>query len=143
MREYILHMKNHAGWHTQFIIAESVMNAITQGLDCRASFLSQKYAGKYKIEHDDPQSERPQFYVKWDSDQPKSFSYGQPLNRGDLWWSDQFRIGSLDDCQSCGGTGVNHYNPFNQCWGCGDKNKEGRGSGGRSVLIAAKDQPNE
>lgn len=126
---FLLHMHNHAGWFTQSIQAENLTEALVKGLDKRAGFLSKEYTGLYQVEYDDPLSEFPRYRVIWDSSTPKYFPFDQPLQKGDVWWSDRFQVGGLEDCEKCGGTGVNHYNPFNQCWSCGDSNQEGKGTG--------------
>lgn len=116
---YILHMHNHAGWFTQHVNAKNIVAAITEGLNKRAGFLSKKFDGKYKVEHDNPLDDHPRFRVVWDDDEPKLFPFGQrSLAKGDLWWSDRFQIGKSEDCESCGGTGISHYNPFDDCWSC-------------------------
>lgn len=137
MTEFVLHMHNHAGWHTQTIEAASIAEAITKGLDARAGFLSREYAGRYRVEHDDPKADHPRFRVIWDDDEPKAFAFGWTRYKGDVWWSDRFQIGAADDCQACGGTGQNHYSPFHQCWNCGDPKAEGRSSGKQPKPVAA------
>ena len=129
MHEYVLHMHNHAGWFTQKIKAKSIAQALIKGLDARAGFLSKEYMGRYRIEHDDPTSEYPRFRVIWNDKTPKFFAFGRPIRKGDMWWSDRFQIGDENDCESCGGTGANHYYPGRQCWKCGDQNLDGRGTG--------------
>jgi len=118
-------MHNHAGWFTQHINAENIANAIIKGLNKRAGFLSKKFADKYKVEHDNPSDTYPRFRVVWNDDEPKYFPFGQStLNKGDVWWSERFQIGKNEDCESCGGTGKSHYNPFENCWAChGKKHK--------------------
>lgn len=134
MTLFILHMHNHAGWHTQHINAETLEAAIVKGLDRTADFLSQEYAGRYRVEHDDPASEFPCYRVIWDSDEPNWFGLGRSrLRKGEEWWSNRFQVGEPDDCEDCGGTGVNHYNPFLQCWACGDQNLRGKGSGKKNA----------
>jgi len=59
----------------------------------------------------------------------RSLPLGRIQRNGDRWFSDQIRIGAAGDCVACGGTGVNHYNPFVQCWKCGDKTQRGVGAG--------------
>jgi hypothetical protein len=129
MMEFILHMHNHAGWSTQTIEAKTLTEALTKGLNETAEFLSKEYAEKYKVEHDDPADKYPRYRILWNDDEPKTFYQGTPLNKGDVWWSDRFQVGKADDCTSCGGTGINHYNSFMQCWKCGDREKEGKGTG--------------
>ena len=127
---YVLHLHNHAGWSTQKIEASMVAEAIQKGLDKTAEFLSKEYQGNYRIEHDDPNSDFPRYRVVWDGNGIKSFPLSPDiLQKGDVWWSDRFQVGEDDDCTKCGGTGRNHYNPFVQCWSCGDDKQPGRGSG--------------
>ena len=33
------------------------------------------------------------------------------------------------DCPKCGGTGINHYYSWKECWSCGDDKKDGKSSG--------------
>lgn len=129
MTAFIIHLHNHAGWYTQTIEADNLADAIKKALHKRATFLSRKYNGKYKIEHDDPNSGHPRFRVVWDDDAPKHFAWRATMCKGDVWWSDRFQVGEPDDCTSCGGTGVNHYNLFMQCWSCGDSTLKGKGTG--------------
>lgn len=129
MPEFVLHMHNHAGWYTQTIAAPSIRAALVDGLDARAAFLKRDYAGKYRVEHDDPDVDYPRFRVIWDSEEPKVFWVAPLLKKGDVWWSDRFQIGSEDDCQKCGGTGLSHYGINTQCWACGDGKSPGRASG--------------
>lgn len=127
--EYILHMHNHTGWHTQEIVAENIEEVIKKGLHDSAKFLEKEYADSYRIEHNYGQSKSPRFKVIWDSDNIKEFLYGKPLKKGDTWWSDRFEIGEKDDCQSCGGTGSNHYISWKQCFSCGNQELDGKGTG--------------
>lgn len=125
----ILHLHNHAGWLTQRIEVATIEEAIKEGLRKRSSFLEKEYQGRYRIEHDDPNDEHPRFRVVWDDDEPKTFMWGDTRRKGDVWWSDRYELGEENDCEKCGGTGINHYNPFRQCWACGDKELEGKGLG--------------
>jgi len=136
----IIHLHNHAGWRMRDIDAPSVAEAIRIGLGETAGFLEKEYAGRYRIEHDDPAAEYPKYRIIWDHAEPKTFIFGYPRRKGEEWWSDRFQVGAVDDCDMCGGTGVNHYNPWRQCWACGDKDKEGRGAGKRTPTRAEAGQ---
>lgn len=143
--EYVVHLHNHAGWLMQVINAESIDDAIDAALEKRAGFLRREYAGKYKIEHDDKRSEFPRYRVVWDDDEPKTFPsicgfHAPPLQKGDVWWSERFQIGDVDDCPSCGGTGRSHYVPGQQCWKCGERGTHGLGTGklNASEMISAE-----
>ncbi len=132
----IIHLHNHAGWRMREIDAPTVADAIRIGLGETAGFLEREYAGRYRIEHDNPNAEYPKYRIIWDHDEPKTFILGYPRYKGDEWWSDRFQVGQPDDCDRCGGTGQNHYYSWRQCWACGDKNKEGRGTGKRTPTRA-------
>lgn len=58
-------------------------------------------------------------YVVTYMGEPRTLGFGSTQTRGDYWFSDDIRIGKDDDCPGCGGTEVNHYNPFIPCWKCG------------------------
>lgn len=129
MSEFIVHQHNHAGWKTDVIKAESFEDAARESVLKYHGFLID-YAGLYSFElrtGDDGRIAR--YVVQWQSEDPKVNHFGPPLYSGDHWFSDQIREGEADDCPKCGGTGANHYNPFNECWSCGDKTKPGRASG--------------
>ena len=130
MAKYIIHHLNHAGWSTGEVETETLEEAIRLTLNSTtASFLDKEYKDKYRIECDDPKSEYPRYRVIWDNEEMKEFLFRRPLKKGDVWWSERYELGAEDDCHKCGGTGVNHYNPFVQCWNCGDSTMKGRGSG--------------
>ena len=129
-REFVLHLHNHAGWRMRIISAISLEKAISEGLKETALFLSEKYANKHRIECDDPNDNYPRYRVIWDCDEPKIFPlHWMTLRKGDVWWSDRFQVGEKDDCSKCGGTGINHYYSWKQCWECGDSSLTGKGSG--------------
>lgn len=134
----IIHMHNHAGWRMHTVDAETVADSIKIALRETAKFLDDDYAGKWRLSHDDPAAEAPRFRIVWDHDEPKTFILGYPRHRGDEWWSDRFQVGAEDDCPQCGGTGINHYYGWRQCWACGDRDQDGRGTGKANLASASR-----
>ena len=70
---------------------------------------------------------------RWGIAIPLWFMFAWPsfrnIYKDEVWFSDRIELGEVDDCPACGGTGKNFYNPFRQCWECGNKEKEGKGTG--------------
>jgi hypothetical protein len=122
--EFLVHCHNHAGWEQSIEEAESPAEAINQAIIRHHDFLEAEYSGQYSIEVN---LECTSYRVDWTDPEPKPI-FGGYLWPG-YWFGGKVRIGEDGDCPACGGTGVNHYNPFMQCWACGNSKEKGRGSG--------------
>lgn len=126
MPEYIVHIHQHFGWETTRepgeTFAEAAVAAVVRVCKERNLNLDEiPHAVEYR-DRDGYQS-----VVFYETSRRRIFGgYTYP---GEYWFSDQVRQGHEDDCLSCGGTGVNHYNPFRQCWSCGDQEQNGKSSG--------------
>lgn len=135
MTKFIVHIRRHCGWHTteaegatfaEAAIAAVIATCKQYGLDVD------------KVPHKVSFNERDKDYM---SVVFREDSYRQVFRHvtspGELWFADQVRQGHEDDCTSCGATGVSHYNPFMQCWACGDRKMRGKGTGLARVAQAA------
>jgi hypothetical protein len=64
---------------------------------------------------------------------PAYFNTPAWARMGSFWFGERIHIGSADDCNKCGGTGVNHYYSWRQCWACGNGEAKGKSSGKRKA----------
>ncbi len=122
-REIIVHQHQHHGWTTETYKASCFDDAARMDILAHHPFLS-KF--KHKIAFEENR------YIVTYEDKTRRMLGGmvQPIQYpGDYWFGDKIREGSSDDCESCGGTGINHYNPFVQCWACGHEKRPGKGTG--------------
>ncbi len=131
MKNFTIHQKHHYGWTKDTFQVNSLNDAVKQSVLKYHDFLEKEYSGEYRIEHNIGKDKYPEYSVIWDnSKKSKGFALTKSvLVKGDLWFSDRILHGQPDDCTDCGGTGVNRYNPWMQCYGCGDENLEGKGTG--------------
>lgn len=118
MKEYVVHQRHHFGWTKTKVMAESPNDAMYRDVLSSHDFLTKDnhthYVSEYGVLIYSAYTRR---------------TLGGLLREGDLWFSVRCRIGENDDCDKCGGTGINYYNPFIQCWECGDGESEGKGTG--------------
>lgn len=124
MSEYVVYQHHHYGWTKTSHIAEDAQGALQADVCHFHPWLIQ-YGHKIEFKDDG-------YVVYYDGEPyPPAYYSNHPMRlvMGTYWFGDQIRIGQPDDCPECGGTGINHYNPFVQCWECGDEAKEGRGTG--------------
>ncbi len=119
--EKIVHIHNHAGWKTFTVHAATDEHAFVVVILQTHGFLSE-FQDQYEISFD-----RDGYAVKYTG--PPRPIFGGTQYPGDHWFSDLIRIGEADDCYGCGGTGVNHYYGWRQCWKCGDQKLDGQSSG--------------
>lgn len=124
----IVHQHHHYGWTKDEEDSKSLDEAVRLNVLRYHDFLTDYQESDYEISHDIG-AEFPRYRVIWSADNPKPLALGSCVNSGQVWFGDRIEIGEPDDCDKCGGTGVNHYNPFVQCWKCGDGKTEGKGSG--------------
>lgn len=125
MKKFIVHIKRHCGWHTTeaegATFGEAAIKAVIAtcrqfGLDVDTVPHTVAFKdGDYPAVVFTEASTRPVF--------------GGTQYKGSLWFAERVREGEPDDCQSCGGTGIGHSNPFVQCWACGDRTARGEGTG--------------
>jgi hypothetical protein len=142
--EFVIQRHEHHGWTKDVEVADNAREAIRANILHSHDWLA-NYAGKFSIEvwvnstfgkdHKIAETEEEllnaecvRARVIWQDETPYPI-FGGCIREGEIWFGVRVRIGEKDDCPECGGTGINHYNPFNQCWACGDKDKKGRGSG--------------
>lgn len=114
-----LYTHHHYGWkrHDETDCSEaSLLSALIQ----THGFLAE-YEGKYRVEI----KPTPAFSfdgvvsVYWDADEPKSFAFGAPRHRGDLWFrAFEYNVAPATACRYCGGTGADHYISGFHCWAC-------------------------
>ena len=133
MSKFIVHIHRHCGWYTTeaegTTFAEAAVTAVIAtclkyGLDVNT------------IPHSVAFQEKDGYASVVFKEQSTRAVYGGMTQAGNLWFANRVRQGQPDDCPSCGGTGINHYNPFMQCWACGDKAQKGQGSGKRTEALA-------
>ena len=127
MNNFIIHQKHHYGWTKSEHNTKNLDDAVENDILKYHDFLNE-FKGKYSIEHTVGKEDYPSYTVKWDDDEPHQM-IGGSLVKGEYWFSDRLELGKSDDCAYCGGTGSNHYNPFVQCFECGDGKTEGKSSG--------------
>ncbi len=119
----VVHQHHHFGWtmntHTALSAEEAMRKDVLRyhpwlpQYGHRLSFSE----GRYRVEYDGEPYPRAYFHTPaW-------------AKMGDYWFGGRLHIGQADDCEKCGGTGVNHYNPFFECWKCGDGKTKGKSSG--------------
>ena len=125
-REYVVHIRRHCGWHTTREVAPNFSDAAIRAVvrTCKEFDLDVDKI-PHRVEFQD--DEYP--YVTFWETSHRPVAFGRMQQPGDLWFSDRVREGAEDDCHACGGTGVNFYNPFVQCWKCGDQTAKGQSSG--------------
>jgi hypothetical protein len=133
-QNHIVHIKRHCGWYTAEAtggtFAEAAIAAVVA--TCKKFRLDLDTIPHAVAFKDDP--EYPYVAFRETASRP---IFGGITRPGDLWFSETVRPGRADDCPSCGGTGVNFYNPFNQCWSCGDMKQRGKGTGKHKLAQAA------
>lgn len=124
-QEFIVHIRRHCGWHTTREAGANFGDAAIKAVvrTC-AEFNLDVAEVPHRVEFRD--GDYPAV-IFWETSQRPVFMGTQ--FPGDLWFSDRVREGAEDDCPKCGGTGVNFYNPFVQCWECGDQTVKGQSSG--------------
>lgn len=112
MAEFIVHQHHHFGWRTRRHEAASAEDAMRMDI-----LLDHPWLVEYEHRLDLEEGA----YAVYYEGPLRQLPLGQIQGKGDYWFGDDIRIGSEDDCNACGGTGVNHYNPFVQCWSCGER----------------------
>lgn len=126
MTTYLVHMHRHCGWYTATAegatFAEAAVKAVIEmclkyGLDVNTVPHTVEYIEYKGYPH-----------VAF-TETSRRQVWGRVTKPGDAWFWEQVREGQDEDCLKCGGTGINHYNPFMQCWGCGNHKEKGQGSG--------------
>lgn len=130
MTEYVIHQHHHYGWTKRIHEAENENEAKLKDILKDHDWLPEyEYSIKFT---DDGYSVTYEGEPRW--------VFGGTQYKGDHWFADQMRVGELDDCDKCGGTGVNHYYSWCQCWKCGEMDKtskvgykDGRSSGKMKV----------
>lgn len=135
VNEYVIHQHHHYGWTTNVHEADNPEEAL------RADVL--KYH-PWLAEHEhELVLKEGRYSVSYEGAAPREV-FGGFQYKGDHWFGDQIRVGEADDCNSCGGTGVNHYYSWCQCWKCGEPDdssragyRTGRSSGKRMIAEAA------
>lgn len=134
-KTFIINQHFHYGWVSDTIKCENIDKAIEIAVLKYHEFLEKDFKGKYKIVNTLKSDPYPMAKVYWDCENPKSRiilsrnMVPSLLHKGDLWFCHPIRIGSKNDCKECGGTGINHYNPFVQCYMCGNLKLRGKGTG--------------
>ena len=119
MAEFIVHIHNHAGWKKNRVDAATQIDAIKAEIYRTHEWLSE-YPHEIKFDGDDATSDDHRYAVYY-TGEVRTLPLGFRQYPGDLWFSDFIRVGEEDDCKSCGGTGINHYYHWCQCWRCGEK----------------------
>lgn len=136
MSKFIVHIRRHCGWHTVeaegATFGEAAVSAVVA--TCKQYGLDLD-----KIPHsvEFRQSESDDYTSVVFRETASREVYRGRTTPGEFWFGERVRQGNLDDCEKCGGTGTNFYNPFMQCWACGDRKQRGYGSGKKLALEAA------
>lgn len=117
MAEYVIHQHHHYGWTMNTYEADSAEEAMMMDLLKSHEWLPE-YGHKVEFIPD-----KQRYAVYFDGPPYPGAFRGIFAYDGGYWFGDQMRIGAPDDCAECGGTGVNHYNPFCKCWKCDDIDK--------------------
>lgn len=114
-QQFVVWQHNHAGWRMSKHEADSADDALKASVYHWHEWLPE-FSHTLKIEDDR--------YIVDYTGEPRRVALGRVQHAG-YWFSDKVRIGKEDDCSACGGTGIDHYNPFNKCWKCkGETNAE-------------------
>jgi hypothetical protein len=135
MRKYHVHQHHHYGWTTNVLEAETAHDAMTADIMKSHPWLADyEHALVFKDGR---------YSVTYEGATPRPIFGGEQV-KGDHWFADQIHVGEADDCTACGGTGINHYYSWCQCWQCGETDprsalfyKKGRSSGKRMVAEPA------
>ena len=130
-KPYVVHQHHHYGWTMNTHLAGSPEEAMRNDLLKYHPWLSEyghKVSfsdGRYKVEYAGEPYPRAYYTTpSW-------------ARMGDYWFGERIHIGSPDDCNKCGGTGVNHYYPWRQCWACGNGETKGKSSGKKKAQVNA------
>lgn len=125
----------HHGWRKHELPGGEDEHLLAALLE-RYAFLAE-YKGRYRVEikRTPERSYDGKVAVYWDSDEPKTFAFGGPLWKGDHWFTAfEFNVAPADACRYCGGTGIDHYNPFSHCWACDGTARQMRQSTPRGFM---------
>lgn len=135
MTKFVVHIRRHCGWFTteaegatfgEAAVAAAVAVNKKYGLDLD----SIPHTAEFRSDADGYRS-----VVFREASRRRIFNgFTAP---GALWFADQVREGKAGDCLCCAGTGVNFYNPFMQCWACGDNRQKGLGTGKHPAPVGA------
>lgn len=134
MNTYHMHYLNHAGFiEFKDIDAETPGEAAYKQMISRHDFLTNPGATPHSWKAELLDNGWITIRVYAEAVHPH---FHGTLRPGDYWFNSKHRVGSPDDCLSCGGTGGSHYTSFGtECWKCGDGESRGRSSGKRSPDI--------
>lgn len=128
MKKFIVHIRRHTGWYTteaegatfaEAAVSAVIATALKYGLDVNT------------VPHTVAYREDDGYSCVVFTETSKREIFGGCTRPGELWFADRVRQGEPDDCPSCGGTGIDYHNPFQQCWSCGDRTQRGQSSGKR------------
>ena len=128
MPKFVVHQHAHHGWTTNSYEADVFEEAARIDILESHSFLKEIV---HKIDFSIIEGNL-YYSVSYNGEEPRPYlnPFGDGFQRkGDYWFGGKIREGSSDDCLDCGGTGINHYYVWRQCWGCGDQELDGRGTG--------------
>lgn len=117
--KFIIHQHHHYGWTKNEHEAETLKEAMLLDILKYHPWLPEyEYSIKFDLDKE-------RYSVTYEGE-TRSLPLGGYQYKGDYWFSDQIRKGEEDDCDACGGTGINHYYLSHQCWKCGGMDKEDR-----------------
>jgi len=121
MPSFVVHQHTHAGWYKHTHEAADANAAMYADLLRNHPWL-RKYGHKAVFEEG-------RYVIQYNGEPFPPCYQGEKDFMFPNWFGDRIHIGEPDDCAKCGGTGVNHYNPFRQCWECGDQELRGTSTG--------------
>lgn len=122
---FVVHILRHCGWHTTRAEGDTFSDAAVDAVcETLKKFNLDLDTIPHRVEFRDGDYPRVVFYET----EARPVWNGVTVP-GDLWFGQRVREGEEDDCTSCGGTGLSHYNFIKQCWACGDSTERGPSSG--------------
>jgi hypothetical protein len=127
MAKFVVHQHHHYGWTKNVHITASFEEAARADIYKYHPWLKD-YGHTISFTNGD-------YEVKYNGEPYPPAYHNTPAwaSMDDHWFGERLHQGAIDDCDKCGGTGVNHYYSWRQCWACGDKDKDGKSSGKQKV----------
>lgn len=114
--KFIIHQHHHYGWTKNEHEADTLEAAMLLDILKYHDWLPEY---EYSINFD---LDKERYSVTYEGETRPIF--GGYQYKGDYWFSGKIRQGEIDDCDKCGGTGINHYYFNCQCWKCGEMDKQ-------------------
>jgi hypothetical protein len=131
MTTFTVHQHHHHGWTTNVHDAETAEEAMKADVMEYHPWLADYWHSLVLKDG--------RYSVTYEGEEPRQ-TFSRIQFKGDHWFGDQIHIGEADDCTACGGTDINHYHSWCQCWKCGETDPKstfiytkGRSSGKQKV----------